>query len=177
VIATRFLPLAASLPGAAAALVFGGGVPSALAVRAESPGITPAGVGLVKLGERYQTLRSANLVGTLRRGCELAGPGARSARLRAPLRGSVDFTLTRPRRITTIVVLGGATAGGVGVGASAAQIKRRFPKAVFDHGTDGTFGITLVTIPKSGGGRLQFALAVGTGKVTEIGIPNIPFCE
>jgi hypothetical protein len=173
----RFLLPSASLLAAATALVFGGAVPSALAVRSGPPSVTPAGVGLVKLGERYQTLRAANLIGTLRRGCELAGPGARSARLHAPLRGSVDFTQTRPRRITTIVVLGGATARGVAVGASTAQIKRRFPKAVFDHGTDAMFGITLVTIPKSGGGKLQFALDVKTGRVTEIGIPSIPFCE
>jgi hypothetical protein len=175
--AKRTLLLGTSLLAAATALAFGGGVAPALALRAVPPSITPAGVGLVKLGERYRTLRAANLIGTLRGGCELAGPGARSARLHAPLRGSVDFTQALPRKVTTIVVFGGATARGVGVGASAAQIRRRFPAAVFDHGTDAMFGVTLVTIPKSGGGKLQFALEVKTGKVTEIGVPSIPFCE
>ena len=39
------------------------------------------------------------------------------------------------------------------------------------------FGITLVKIPRRGGGKLQFAVDVHTHTVSAIGIPVIPFCE
>jgi hypothetical protein len=48
--------------------------------------ITPAGAGAVKVGARYSTLRAKHLLGKVERGCELAGPNARSARLVAPSR-------------------------------------------------------------------------------------------
>lgn len=139
--------------------------------------ITPAGVDGVKLGETYAQLRAGHLVGGIGKGCELAGPGARSASLRAPLKGSVDFTMTTPRKVTDISVRGGATARGVGVGATIAQIKAAYPKAKIDHSTDHTFGVTLVRIPKNGGGKLQFAVDTKTHRVTLIGIPLIAFCE
>ena len=139
--------------------------------------ITPAGVGAVKLGKTFRALRRAGLVGKLRRGCPLGGPNTRSARLRSPLRGSVDFTRTTPRKVRNIAIRGGATARGVGVGDRRADIRAAFPKARFDHGTDETFGVTLVRIPKNGGGRLQFAVDVDTRRVTLIGVPVIAFCE
>ena len=81
------------------------------------------------------------------------------------------------RTVTAITIRAGAEARGIGVGADAAAIRRAFPRATFDHRTDATFGITLVRIPRGGGGRLQLALDTRTGKVTQIGIPAIPFCE
>jgi len=139
--------------------------------------ITAAGVDGVKLGMTYTHLRAAGLVGKIGPGCELAGPQARSARLRAPLRGSVDFTMTTPRKVATISVRGGATARGVGVGSGVAAIKQAYPKVVADHSTDSTFGITLYKVPKSGGGKLQFGVDTTTKKVTIIAVPAIPFCE
>jgi len=107
----------------------------------------------------------------------LAGPGARSASLNAPLKGNVDFTMTLPRKVADITVRGGATARGVGIGATIAQVKAAYPKAKVDHSTDGTFGVTLVRIPKNGGGKLQFAVDTNTHRVGLIGIPLIAFCE
>src|SRR5947199_23735 len=57
------------------------------AVVAAAAKITPAGVDGVKLGETYAQLRAGHLVGRIGKGCELAGPNARSASLRAPLQG------------------------------------------------------------------------------------------
>ena len=57
---------------------------------------------------------------------------------------------------------GGAKARGVGIGATIAQIQSAFPKAIIDHSTEQLFGITLVKIPKTGGGRIQFAVDVDT---------------
>jgi hypothetical protein len=139
--------------------------------------ITPAGVGGVTLGETYAQLRSRHLVGRIGKGCELAGPNARSASLRAPLKGSVDFTMTTPRKVVDVSIRGGATARGVGIGATIPQIKAAFPKAKIDHSTEHTFAITLVRIPKNGGGRLQFAVDTITHRVTIVGVPAIPFCE
>jgi hypothetical protein len=145
--------------------------------RAAAKKITAAGVDGVKLGMTFQELRAAGLVGRLRPGCELGGPDTRSARLKAPLEGHVNFTLTSPRRVTDITIRGGAKARGVGIGATIPQIKAAFPKAKVDHSTEEVFGITLVRIPKDGGGRIKFAVDVDTHKTTRIGVPIIAFCE
>ena len=139
--------------------------------------ITSAGVGAVKLGRTYASLRAAGRLGKIAPGCELGGPRTRSAPLRAPLRGSVDLTLGTPRRIASISVRGGATARGVGVGASAAQIRAAFPRAVFDRRGEAMFGITFVRVPQGGGGRLEFGVDTTTKRVTVIGIPRIALCE
>ncbi len=152
------------------------GLSGAVALGAATP-ITPAGVGSVKLGKTYTSLRVAGLLGKLAPGCELAGPNTRSAPLRAPLKGSVDLSTTSPRRVRTIVVRGGASARGVGIGATQAAIRRAFPAVRLDHRTDATFGITIARVPRGGGGRLEFALDTTTRRVTLIGIPAIPFCD
>lgn len=139
--------------------------------------ITPSGVGAVKLGKTYTSLRVAGLLGKVTPGCELAGPNTRSAPLRAPLKGSIDLSTTSPSRVRIIIVRGGAAARGVGIGATAAAIRRAFPAVRFDRSTEATFRITIARVPKSGGGRLEFALDTTTKKVTLIGIPAIPFCE
>jgi hypothetical protein len=157
-------------------LAFALGLFGAMALAASKP-ITPSGVGAVKLGKTYSSLRLAGQVGKITPGCELAGPNTRSASLRAPLKGSVDLSTTTPRRVRTIVVRGGGAARGVGIGARSAAIRAAFPAVTFDHGTDATFGITIARVPKSGGGRLEFAVDTTTKKVTLIGIPAIPFCE
>jgi hypothetical protein len=144
---------------------------------AASKRITASGVGGVKIGMKHSTAQARGLVGRKRAGCELAGPGTRGARLRAPLKGSVDLTRTEPRRIKRIAVTGGATARGVGIGDTIADITAAYPKAKVDHSTDAMFLVTLVRIPKDGGGRIEFAVATDTKRVTLIGVPVVSFCE
>jgi hypothetical protein len=139
--------------------------------------ITAAGVGKVKLGKTFQELRTAGLIGRLRPGCELSGPNTRFARLKSPLQGTVDFTRTSPRRVKRVTVRGGAKARGVGIGATIAQIQAAFPQANIDHSTEQLFEITLVKIPKTGGGRIQFAVDVDTGKTILIAVPGLAFCD
>jgi hypothetical protein len=152
-------------------------VTGAVAVAAAGVRITPAGAGAVKLGKTYTSLRTAGLLGKIGPGCELGGPRTRSAPLRAPLQGAVDLTFGTPRRVGAITVLAGATARGVGIGASAAAIRAAFPRVTFDHRGDKTFGLTIARVPKSGGGKLEFGIATTTKQVTLIGIPRIPVCD
>ena len=139
--------------------------------------IGPKHVGAVQIGMTYKEARDKGLIGGIREGCPLAGGSARAARLKAPLKGSVDLTRKRPRKIRNITVEGGAKARGVGIGATIPQIKDAFPKAEVDHSTDETFALTLVRIPKDGGGRFQFGVDTGTKKTVVIGVPYIAFCE
>jgi hypothetical protein len=173
---TRMLAATAVLAATAAASI-GAAAPADTGHTAAAAKITRRGVDGVRLGMSFTELRAAGRVGKLRQGCELGGPSARSARLRSPLKGSVDFTPTSPRKAAVISVTGGATARGVGIGGTIPAIKAAYPKAKVDHSTESVFGITLVKIPKGGGGRLQFAVDTTTHKVTLIGIPVIAFCD
>jgi hypothetical protein len=149
----------------------------AAAAYAAAPAITADGAGDVELGATSTELREAGLIGHVKPGCELA-PGTRSAKLKAPLKGQVNFTLTSPRKVDNIVITGGAAkASGVGVGARKHDIKVAFPHVNFDHSTESVFGIILAKIPRRDGGKLQFAVDVTTKKVTLIGVPFIAFCE
>ena len=139
--------------------------------------ITAEGVGKVKLGATHASLREQGLVGVLRPGCELGGSQTRSARLKLPLRGSVDYTLVNPRKVVAITVRGGAAARGVGIGATIPQIKAKFPHAKVNHSLEDIGLFTLVIVPKRDGGRFEFGVDTGTEKTTHIGVPRIPLCE
>jgi hypothetical protein len=157
--------------------LIGGAAPAETAHPSALRKITASGVGGVRLGATYAALRRRHLVARIQHGCEFGGPGTRSARLRAPLKGVVDFTLRSPRRVADIAVEGGATARGVGVGATIPQIEAAFPKARVDHSTDTVFGVTLVKVPKGAGGRVQFGVSTKTGRTVVVGIPFVAFCD
>jgi hypothetical protein len=162
---------------AAGALAIGSAAAPGDAGPAAAKRITASGVGAVKLGMTHRALRRRGLVGRIRRGCELGGPRTRSARLLAPLSGQVNYTLRNPRKVTDIIVRGGARARGVGIGARIRRIRAAFPKARVDHSTDRVFRLTLVRIPRNGGGRIMFGVSTRTKRTTVIGVPFIAFCE
>ena len=140
--------------------------------------ITPVRVDGVHLGDTHADLQARGKVGNIRPGCELGGPQTRSARLRAPLQGSVNYTLSSPRRVDSITVRGGARARGVGIGAKIPAIKAKFPNATIDHSTDQVFQLTLVKTPKRpSGGQITFGVSTQTKRTTVIGVPFIAFCE
>ncbi len=164
-----------------AALIVFGVVAAVAAARPAAPlpakKVTKDGVGQVKRNMTHKELREQGLVGRLRPGCELGGGATRSARLLAPLRGQVNYTLTNPRLAKIIIVRRGATAKGVGRGDTIPQIKAKFPHARVNKQTEDVFGLWLVTVPKRDGGKFQFAVDADTERVTLIGVPIITFCE
>jgi len=141
--------------------------------------ITPVRVDGVHLGDTHADLLARGKVGPIRPGCELGGPNTRSAKLKAPLKGSVNYTLTNPRKVDSITITGGARARGIGIGATIPQIKAKFPHAKADHSTDQVFLLTLVRTPKRphSGGRITFGVSTQTKRTTIIGVPFIAFCE
>src|SRR3954466_1636967 len=155
----------------AAIVALGAGAATASSVESAAVKITPSGVGAVKIGKTYTALHNAGLVGKIHHGCELGGANTRSANLKAPLKGQVNFTLHSPRKVTDITVNGGATARGVGIGAKIPAIKAAFPKAKVDHSGESTFELTFVKVPKHGGGRIVFGVSTKTHKTVAIGIP------
>jgi len=169
----RNRPLVVSLATAGAALALA--APGAAGLADEK--ITPNGVGEVRLGATATALRDAGLIGPLKPGCELEGPNTRFANLKAPLKGTVDFTQTEPRKVTGIHIRGGATARGVGVGDKLADITAAFPKRRIIRATEPIFGITRVKIPKAGGGRLDFVIRVETKRITSVDVPRVRFCD
>jgi hypothetical protein len=167
---------AAALAGAGALVIVATGAADVGSSGAKT--ITYRGVGAVKIGRTYTDLRARKLIGKIGPGCELAGPNARGAALKKPLVGSVDFTLTSPRKVMTITISGGgAKAKGVGIGSTIAGIQSKFPHATVDHSGDSVFELTFVNVPKQDGGLIQFGVSTKTKKVTVIGIPNIATCE
>ena len=170
-------PRLRTLLSTAAIVAVGAGGATAASLQSAAVKITPSGVGAVKLGKTYKSLHDAGLIGKIHHGCELGGANTRSANLKAPLKGQVNFTLHSPRKVTDITINGGAKARGVGIGDKIADIKAAFPKAKVDHSTDHTFELTLVRIPKNGGGKMIFGVSTKTKRVTTIGVPFIAFCE
>ncbi len=139
--------------------------------------ITSKGVGAVKLGATAASLQDRGLIGRLVTGCELAGPGTRAANLKRPLRGTVNLTMTNPRKVDAITINGGATARGVAVGDRTADIRRAYPGAKVDRSLRDTFGGDFVRVPRKSGGRLEFFVNADSGRIETIGVPHIPLCE
>src|SRR3954454_14718127 len=161
----------------AAIVAVGAAGATASSLQSAAVKITPSGAGGVKLGKTYKSLHDAGLIGKIHHGCELGGANTRSANIKAPLKGQVNFTLHAPRKVVDISVTGGAKARGVGIGDRIKDIKAAFPKAKVDHSTDSTFELTIVRIPKNGGGKLEFGVSTKSKRVTLIGVPRIAICD
>jgi hypothetical protein len=171
----RILVAALAVTALAVAATTSGAAPDAQT--AATKRITRKGVDGVKLHATYKHLRKIHKVRRIGPGCELASD-TRSAKLRKPLKGVVNFKPHKhPRRVSDITVRGGATARGVGVGDTIPDIKAKYPHAKVDHSTDSTLGASLVRVPKRDGGRIMFAVDTGTHKITSIGVPIIAICD
>lgn len=150
---------------------------AAPAVAAAPKKVSGKGVGQVKLGKTHASLKAKGLVGQKTPGCELAGPNAKAARLKAPLQGAVELTRSNPRKVRSITLRKGGAAKGVGIGDPIEAIVEKFPNAKIDTSTEEVFGLTLVSIPRKDGGKFQYGVSTDTDDVELIGVPFIAFCE
>jgi hypothetical protein len=115
--------------------------------------IIPTGVGPIKLGSRYTDLKTKGPVEAMGLGGEVARPNTLSTKLRPPLKGSVDLILSKPRRVETITIYGGASGRGIGVGATFQAVKAVFPAVKIDRSGEETFGLTFVDVHRGKGAR------------------------
>jgi len=145
--------------------------------------VTPNAVGRIHRGESYHKLRAERLVGRIG-GCSASNPdqlGDRVAMLRPPLKGSVYFVCTdtgdpvlNTFKVSAIEITGGASARGVGVGATLAHIKKAFPKEEVDHTNDiNGFTVVGVLLKRTGVPSISFAVSTKSHRVTQIGIPYL----
>src|SRR5215217_6668717 len=171
------LLIVSAVSAIAEALAVAAGASSGQASQAVAK-ISPTRVDGVHLGDTHSDLRARGKVGPIRPGCELGGPNTRSAKLKLPLKGSVQYTLSSPRKVDSITVTGGAKARGIGIGAKIPASKAKFPNATIDHSTDQVFQLTLVQTPKRpSGGQITFGVSTQTKRTTVIGVPFVAFCE
>jgi len=170
-----------SLLRAGTAALVAGGAAVAIATTAggatNHPAITAKGVGPVKLGATAKSLQAKGLIGKLKTGCELAGPGTRAASVKA-FNGTVGFTMTKVRKVDVIAVDGpGPQARGVEVGDTLPEIRKAYRTVEVDTSLQDTFGGDFVKVSKKAGGPIQFFVNAESGKIETIGVPSAPVCE
>ncbi len=153
------------------------GAATAVAAGAKTPLVTPGGVGAVRLGATPAALLQKNLIGNLRKGCELE-PGQRVAPLRAPLRGWVTFA-ANGHGLTQLTIEGGAeTARHVAVGATASKARAAYPGALYEApGTAQPFAQGFLWVPNLTHPKLTFIVEPGSRTIEAISVPAPAFCE
>jgi hypothetical protein len=142
-----------------------------------SPFITPQGVGALRLGATVNALHRQDLIGGLRKGCEL-DPGQRVAPLRAPLRGWAVFQ-SGHKGLRAFTVEGGAeTARHIGIGSTAAAARKAYPNGLYQApGTAKPFPQGFLWVPSISKPKLTMIIEPGTRQVEAISVPSPTFCE
>jgi hypothetical protein len=171
-----FLSVAVFLATVIPAALIGG--PGAVAAPgAMAPVVTSRGVGAVHLGASASALRQKNLIGKLRKGCELE-PGQRVAPLRAPLRGWATFG-AGGHGVTQLTIEGGAeTARHIAVGSTATQARSAYPNARYEApGTADPFAQGFLWVPSLAHPKMTFVIEPGSRNVEAITVPAPAFCE
>lgn len=132
----------------------------------------------LRLGGTLAAARAAGLIGPLTAGCELASPRPYVAPLRAPLAGTVEFNGRGPRsRVSAIVVTKGAvTNRGIGVGSPSKKVRAAYPGARVVH-EDQSLVYDAIIVRRGGADRIWFLLDKRGGRVQDIHIPSVSFCE
>ena len=150
---------------------------SAAAAGAQTPVVTTSGVGAIRLGATPAALRQKNLIGNLRKGCELE-PGQRVAPLRAPLRGWATFA-AHGHGLTGLTIEGGAeTVRHIAVGSTAAEARAAYPQARYQApGTAKPFAQGFLWIPNLTQPKMTLVVDPGSRTVEAITVPAPAFCE
>ncbi|MBS1893469.1 MAG: hypothetical protein JST59_19385 [Actinobacteria bacterium] len=150
---------------------------TAAAPAAKTPVVTTSGVGALRLGTAPAALRQKNLIGNLRKGCELE-PGQRVAPLRAPLRGWATFA-AHGHGLTGLTIEGGAeTARHIAIGSTASEARTAYPHALYQApGTADPFPQGFLWIPNLTHPKMTLIVEPGTRTVEAIAVPAPAFCE
>lgn len=143
--------------------------------------VTAGSVGDIDLGMTLAQAEATGLVaGAWEPGCELGGPGAQRADLRAPVDGSV---LAQDGVVNGSYLFSGfvTSPGGIQTGASLAEVEAAFSdgySVTVDKSLEEVFEIWSadVTDPE-GEPAFSFSIDPATQQVTAVGMPHIPFCE
>ena len=162
---------------AALAVVTVSSAAGAAAAGAKTPVVTTSGVGAIRLGATPAALRQKNLIGKLRKGCEL-DPGQRVAPLRAPLRGWATFA-AHGHGLTGLTIEGGAeTARHIAVGSTATEARAAYPHAIYQApGTAKPFAQGFLWIPNPTHPKMTLVVDPRSRTVEAIAVPTPAFCE
>ena len=142
--------------------------------------LTEHGVPGLTIGRTLAAVRADGLVGKLSPGCELASPRPSFAPLRAPLVGSVEFDGSGPKAklITLNITKGAMTDRGIRIGASAAAVRRAYPKARVEHSAaPNPLEYDAIVVTRGGEDRIWFLLNKRGGHVQSMSLPGANFCE
>jgi hypothetical protein len=172
----RFSAICALLAVVASLSMLGGDV-AAAAPKTKTFVVTNRGVAAVHLGASAASLRRKNLIGNLRKGCELE-PGQQVAPLDAPLRGWATFG-AHGHGLTQLTIEGGAeTARHVAVGSTASEARGAYPNALYEGpGTVKPFAQGFLWIPSLTHPKMTFIVEPGSRTVEAITVPSPAFCE
>jgi hypothetical protein len=150
---------------------------TAAALATKTRFVTANGVGALHLGATSTALRQKNLIGNLRKGCELE-PRQRVAPLRAPLRGWATFA-AHGHGLTQLTIEGGAeTAQRIAIGSTASEARAAYPKALYEGpGTAKPFAQGFLWVPNLTHPKMTFIVDPDSRTVEAISVPAPAFCE
>jgi hypothetical protein len=139
--------------------------------------ITTRGVGALRIGDTIKALHRKDLIGGVRKGCELE-PGQQVAPLRRPLVGWAVFAGGK-RRLTGLGIEGGAeTRSHIEVGATVTELRDAYPAAEYrPPGSMDPFPEGFLSVPDISHPRLTFIVEPESRRVEAIEIPSPNFCE
>jgi hypothetical protein len=141
------------------------------------PFITPHGVGALRLHATVEALHRQQLIGGLRKGCELI-PGQRIAPLRPPLRGWAVFGSGRKRLTALTIEEGAETVRHIGIGSTANEARQAYPDALYvAPGLGSRFVEGSLWVPNVSKPKLTMIIEAGTELVEAISVPSPSLCE
>jgi hypothetical protein len=145
-----------------------------------SPGLatlTAKGVGPIKIGATYASLKAAGLVGKLSPGCELVTPRESGAQLIGAIKGSATFN--KKQKLVAITVRKGAeTAKHVTIGDSAKSALAKYPGAKYQRASvKDPIPYSSITVISGGNIQFSFLVSAKTQKIVELDVPTAQFCE
>ncbi len=147
-------------------------------VTAAEEKLSTSGYGALVLGMALDKAQSDGLVTNVRPGCELAGPGQVTADVPARPDAYVTFD---DGKLTNISLRDGATAEGLGVGATIDQAKQTYSGNGYTVTVDETpvevFEFISVTVKRNGAEAYEFAAEPKSKRIEQLATPHLLICD